>query len=226
MDGSSSTSAKMGKNEADLIEENATSNVDSVGHRQISSPPSLLRISCSEESDCDEMSSLIGTNSKNIRKPKFRKAESTPLLTSYDRAGPINEVNQNIISSDSYQEDNSSSDSGGEDNAEAIFEEYGATDGENVLTKTTIAVCRGIVAGKFPERIVQGSSGSYFCKNNKGVKIGVFKPKNEEPYGENNPKWGKWFQKCLMPCCFGRSCLCHNQVSKKSKLTFIIPSKK
>ncbi len=23
--------------------------------------------------------------------------------------------------------------------------------------------------------------------------MGVFKPKDEEPYGRNNPKWTKWF---------------------------------
>ncbi|XP_073959732.1 phosphatidylinositol 4-kinase type 2-beta-like [Choristoneura fumiferana] len=38
----------------------------------------------------------------------------------------------------------------------------------------------------FPERIYQGSSGSYFVKN-PGGKIIVFKPKDEEPYGRLNP---------------------------------------
>lgn len=41
--------------------------------------------------------------------------------------------------------------------------------------------------------------------------VGVYKPKNEEPYGPRNPKWTKWFQKHLSPCCFGRSCLLENQ---------------
>ncbi|KFM74535.1 Phosphatidylinositol 4-kinase type 2-beta, partial [Stegodyphus mimosarum] len=62
-----------------------------------------------------------------------------------------------------------------------------------------------------PERIYQGSSGSYFVKNIDGVKIGVFKPKDEEPYGRLNPKWTKWMHKLCCPCCFGRSCLVPNQ---------------
>ena len=42
-------------------------------------------------------------------------------------------------------------------------------------------------------------------------KIGVFKPKDEEPYGQLNPKWTKYMQRMAMPCCFGRSCLVANQ---------------
>ena len=42
-------------------------------------------------------------------------------------------------------------------------------------------------------------------------KIGVFKPKDEEPYGHLNPKWTKWMHKICCPCCFGRSCLVPNQ---------------
>lgn len=41
--------------------------------------------------------------------------------------------------------------------------------------------------------------------------IGVFKPKDEEPYGHLNPKWTKWVHKLCCPCCFGRSCLVPNQ---------------
>uniref|UniRef100_A0A8D0HAT1 Phosphatidylinositol 4-kinase type 2 n=1 Tax=Sphenodon punctatus TaxID=8508 RepID=A0A8D0HAT1_SPHPU len=65
--------------------------------------------------------------------------------------------------------------------------------------------------GIFPERIYQGSSGSYFVKDPAGKIIGVFKPKNEEPYGQLNPKWTKWLQKLCCPCCFGRDCLVLNQ---------------
>ena len=41
--------------------------------------------------------------------------------------------------------------------------------------------------------------------------ISVFKPKDEEPYGQLNPKWTKWMHKICCPCCFGRSCLVPNQ---------------
>ncbi|XP_034738904.1 phosphatidylinositol 4-kinase type 2-beta [Etheostoma cragini] len=53
----------------------------------------------------------------------------------------------------------------------------------------------------FPERISQGSSGSYFVKDPKGKVIGVFKPKSEEPYGHLNPKWTKYFHKVHCVTC-------------------------
>uniref|UniRef100_F6WD84 Phosphatidylinositol 4-kinase type 2 n=1 Tax=Ornithorhynchus anatinus TaxID=9258 RepID=F6WD84_ORNAN len=70
---------------------------------------------------------------------------------------------------------------------------------------------QAIDGGVFPERISQGSSGSYFVKDPKGKIIGVFKPKSEEPYGHLNPKWTKYFHKVCCPCCFGRGCLVPNQ---------------
>ena len=86
---------------------------------------------------------------------------------------------------------------------------------------------RAIDSGILPQMIYQGSSGSYFVKDTKRVRrkseyiqfilfliknsIGVFKPKNEEPYGQLNPKWIKWLHKICCPCCFGRSCLIPNQ---------------
>ena len=87
---------------------------------------------------------------------------------------------------------------------------------------------RAIDSGILPQMIYQGSSGSYFVKDTKRVwtilntfnylnilspqdTIGVFKPKNEEPYGQLNPKWIKWLHKICCPCCFGRSCLIPNQ---------------
>uniref|UniRef100_A0A8D2JJ41 Phosphatidylinositol 4-kinase type 2 n=1 Tax=Sciurus vulgaris TaxID=55149 RepID=A0A8D2JJ41_SCIVU len=63
----------------------------------------------------------------------------------------------------------------------------------------------------FPQRISQGSSGSYFVKDPKRKIIGVFKPKSEEPYGQLNPKWTKYVHKVCCPCCFGRGCLIPNQ---------------
>jgi hypothetical protein len=56
-----------------------------------------------------------------------------------------------------------------------------------------------LVCAQLPDRPVQSI-------------IAVFKPKNEEPYGDLNPKWLKWFQRLLFPCCFGRNCLLRNQV--------------
>ncbi|XP_075468483.1 phosphatidylinositol 4-kinase type 2-alpha [Ascaphus truei] len=76
-----------------------------------------------------------------------------------------------------------------------------------VVRGAEVAIERGI----FPERIYQGSSGSYFVKDLQGKIIAVFKPKTEEPYGQLNPKWTKWLQKLCCPCFFGRDCLVLNQ---------------
>eukprot|EP00035_Acanthoeca_spectabilis_P022616 m.444763 g.444763 ORF g.444763 m.444763 type:complete len:442 (+) comp19143_c0_seq1:185-1510(+) len=65
--------------------------------------------------------------------------------------------------------------------------------------------------GHNPKLISQGSSGSYFCSGgDDGGILAVFKPKDEEPYGEFNPKWNKYIQRILCPCCFGRGCLVNN----------------
>lgn len=40
--------------------------------------------------------------------------------------------------------------------------------------------------------------------------IAVFKPKDEEPFAPQNPKWPKYFQRMLCFCCFGRACLIPN----------------
>jgi phosphatidylinositol 4-kinase type 2 len=71
-------------------------------------------------------------------------------------------------------------------------------------------VREAISIGIFPTLISQGTSGSYFCYNRQREVVGVFKPKNEEPYGDFNPKWGKWLQRTICRCCFGRSCLLNN----------------
>lgn len=90
-----------------------------------------------------------------------------------------------------------------------------------------------------PSRISQGSSGSYFIYNKKIVNdsqevyiAGVFKPKDEEPYGPLSPKWTKWLHRTFFPCFFGRSCLIPNlgyiseaaaSVLDQQLLSFIVP---
>ncbi|KAI9030744.1 phosphatidylinositol 3 and 4-kinase-domain-containing protein [Phycomyces nitens] len=76
----------------------------------------------------------------------------------------------------------------------------------SLVESVRIAIDGGIQ----PTRISQGSSGSYFSHNKQGKIVGVFKPKNEEPYGQLNPKWTKWIHRHLFPCFFGRSCLIPN----------------
>ncbi|EEH23107.1 hypothetical protein PABG_05318 [Paracoccidioides brasiliensis Pb03] len=72
------------------------------------------------------------------------------------------------------------------------------------------SVRTAIELGIQPKMISQGSSGSYFARNSQGKVVGVFKPKDEEPYASRNPKWTKWIHRNLFPCFFGRACLIPN----------------
>ncbi|KAI7450891.1 hypothetical protein KC368_g4357 [Hortaea werneckii] len=72
------------------------------------------------------------------------------------------------------------------------------------------SVRTAIELGMHPKLISQGSSGSYFARNSGGKVVGVFKPKDEEPYASKNPKWTKWIHRNLLPFAFGRACLIPN----------------
>lgn len=72
------------------------------------------------------------------------------------------------------------------------------------------SVRTAIELGMHPKLITQGSSGSYFARNSGGKTLGVFKPKDEEPYASKNPKWTKWLHRNLLPFAFGRACLIPN----------------
>lgn len=63
----------------------------------------------------------------------------------------------------------------------------------------------------YPSLIHEGSSGSYWVFSADKKILGIFKPKNEEPYGKLNPKWLKWLHRIFFPCCFGRSCIVPNK---------------
>lgn len=81
---------------------------------------------------------------------------------------------------------------------------------EGVMTREEFEVIvesvrLAIEQGVHPRMISQGSSGSYFARNSDGKVVGVFKPKDEEPYAAGNPKWNKWIHRNLFPCCFGRA---------------------
>ncbi|KNZ55936.1 hypothetical protein VP01_253g6 [Puccinia sorghi] len=74
-----------------------------------------------------------------------------------------------------------------------------------------------------PKLNTSGSSGSYFCRDylhhqgstpsDRVEIVGIFKPKDEEPYGAMNPKWTKWAHRVLLAPLiggFGRGCLIPN----------------
>ncbi|KAI6715694.1 hypothetical protein PZA11_001985 [Diplocarpon coronariae] len=77
---------------------------------------------------------------------------------------------------------------------------------DEVVESVRLAIDQGV----HPKMITQGSSGSYFARNSDGKVVGVFKPKDEEPYAAGNPKWNKWIHRNLFPCFFGRACLIPN----------------
>lgn len=77
---------------------------------------------------------------------------------------------------------------------------------DDIVESVNVAIELGV----HPKRISQGSSGSYFARNSDGKVVGVFKPKDEEPYASRNPKWTKWIHRNLFPCFFGRACLIPN----------------
>ncbi|EEB06528.2 phosphatidylinositol 4-kinase Lsb6 [Schizosaccharomyces japonicus yFS275] len=83
---------------------------------------------------------------------------------------------------------------------------YNQPDFAQKLRSIQLAIRQGV----YPLLIKKGSSGSYFTLEESGEIIGIFKPKNEEPYGRLNPKWTKWFHRTMFPCFFGRSCLIPN----------------
>lgn len=77
---------------------------------------------------------------------------------------------------------------------------------DDVVESVRVAIELGV----HPKLISQGSSGSYFARNGDGKTVGVFKPKDEEPYASRNPKWTKWIHRNLFPFFFGRACLIPN----------------
>lgn len=77
---------------------------------------------------------------------------------------------------------------------------------DDVVESVKVAIELGV----HPKMITQGSSGSYFARNSQGKTVGVFKPKDEEPYATRNPKWTKWIHRNLFPFAFGRACLIPN----------------
>ncbi|KAI9843648.1 MAG: phosphatidyl inositol kinase [Thelocarpon superellum] len=104
------------------------------------------------------------------------------------------------------------------------------TDADGRITKHTFdeiveSVRVAIEMGVHPSMISQGSSGSYFARNSEGTIVGVFKPKDEEPYASRNPKWTKWIHRNLFPCFFGRACLIPNLSYVSEAAAYVLDSR-
>ncbi|KAL4780376.1 phosphatidylinositol 3 and 4-kinase-domain-containing protein [Aspergillus varians] len=92
---------------------------------------------------------------------------------------------------------------------------------EEVVESVRLAIELGV----HPRMISQGSSGSYFARNSEGKVVGVFKPKDEEPYASRNPKWTKWIHRNLFPCFFGRACLIPNLSYVSEAAAYVLDSR-
>ena len=92
---------------------------------------------------------------------------------------------------------------------------------DDVVESVKVAIELGV----HPKMISQGSSGSYFARNTDGKVIGVFKPKDEEPYASRNPKWTKWIHRNLFPCFFGRACLIPNLSYISEAAAYVLDSR-
>lgn len=92
---------------------------------------------------------------------------------------------------------------------------------EDVVESVRLAIELGV----HPRMISQGSSGSYFARNSEGKVVGVFKPKDEEPYASRNPKWTKWIHRNLFPCFFGRACLIPNLSYVSEAAAYVLDSR-
>ena len=91
---------------------------------------------------------------------------------------------------------------------------------EDVVESVRVA----IELGTHPKMITKGSSGSYFARNTDGKTVGVFKPKDEEPYATRNPKWTKWVHRNLFPWFFGRACLIPNLSYVSEAAAYVLDS--
>ena len=91
---------------------------------------------------------------------------------------------------------------------------------DDIVESVRVAIENGV----HPKMISQGSSGSYFARNSDGKVVGVFKPKDEEPYASRNPKWTKWLHRNLFPFFFGRACLIPNLSYVSEAAAYVLDS--
>ena len=114
--------------------------------------------------------------------------------------------------------------------AETLEVDYSTETQDDRMTKMGFddvveSVRVAIELGVHPKMISQGSSGSYFARNGDGKVVGVFKPKDEEPYATRNPKWTKWIHRNLFPCFFGRECLIPNLSYVSEAAAYVLDSR-
>lgn len=172
--------------------------------KYLSSPPPPLKVSSANSSLYVSPSKH---HSKSRQKSGARSSEHQPLLLS-------SSANGEEISDDEHADHSMTAAAhnlSGADESDFVHLSCNHFDSDPEFNEIVKMVEFAIDHNILPQRIYEGSSGSYFCKNSQNKIVAVFKPKDEEPYGMLNPKWTKWLHKICCPCCFGRSCLVPNQ---------------
>ena len=72
---------------------------------------------------------------------------------------------------------------------EVMLEPYGTSRLPTALAKVLEEVKAGMIGRGFvPTLAMEGSGGTYFLKNNSKQNVACFKPTDEEPFSENNPR--------------------------------------
>ncbi|KAK6043873.1 hypothetical protein COOONC_18622, partial [Cooperia oncophora] len=66
--------------------------------------------------------------------------------------------------------------------------------GDEEFKQTFFRAQEAMRKGIHPVLIPEGSSGSYYVRDENLENIAVFKPSDEEPFAALNPKWPKFFQ--------------------------------
>ncbi|CAK9682799.1 unnamed protein product [Candida parapsilosis] len=148
---------------------------------------------------------------KMQRRSKYKSREPIEYKIEYSIFQPLEDANQ--LNTQEDIENHFRSSWNNLDNSSLPENYITESEFQNVVTQVKDVIEKNHV---YPERIMTGSSGSYFVFNKLETgsslyeKVGVFKPKSEEPYGPLSPKWTKWLHRTFFPCCFGRSCLIPN----------------
>eukprot|EP00549_Striatella_unipunctata_P011100 CAMPEP_0118700904 /NCGR_PEP_ID=MMETSP0800-20121206/16887_1 /TAXON_ID=210618 ORGANISM="Striatella unipunctata, Strain CCMP2910" /NCGR_SAMPLE_ID=MMETSP0800 /ASSEMBLY_ACC=CAM_ASM_000638 /LENGTH=743 /DNA_ID=CAMNT_0006601631 /DNA_START=282 /DNA_END=2513 /DNA_ORIENTATION=+ len=77
---------------------------------------------------------------------------------------------------------------GSEEESDIIISSSVIDAAPRVLRRLVQQARRGFSLGLKPHLVLEGSGGTYFLHDARKVRVGVFKPADEEPYAENNPR--------------------------------------
>ncbi|VDK79934.1 unnamed protein product [Onchocerca ochengi] len=161
--------------------------------------------------NCDQQLETVSPNICTNLKQEARISERSDL----SRTGATTKSEENYVMMESFQSVSQPSTVTHPDTWQNKIKTFVASSRQEILNDDDFnqnlkRALEAINAGIQPVRIAAGSSGSYFVRDINYQTIAIFKPKDEEPFAPQNPKWPKYFQRMLCFCCFGRACLIPN----------------